>query len=115
MCKMEEMECKKMLNEEQANALFNSNAVLIYDNDRVPVSRAVELFGVEPVKYVGTYADTCLKEGIKSRGNSFFVSWYLAGKVTLEFLTLDGFMLAVTYHNAILQAEKENPPKAVQA
>ena len=32
----------------------------------------------------------------------------------VEFLPWPGFSLAVTYHNAILQAEKENPTKAQQ-
>ena len=102
-----------MLNEEQAETLFYSNAVLINGEDMVPVSCATDLLGATSVAYSRVIAERAIKEKGESCREQFFTSWNLTDGTGIEFLTQHGFFLVVTYHNIILQAEKENPSKSV--
>ena len=102
---MEDMEIKGLLSCSQAEELFEREAVLIKDGDAIPAARAAQLLGETPVSYAMT----------QEKSDHLLLRRVYANETTLvSFLTWPGFALAVTYHNAILQAEKENPGKAVQ-
>ena len=111
---MEDMEIKGLLNSDQAEELFNKEAIMISERDAVPVARAVELLGGDAVLCVKLYANKY--DGKGKDGGPLLLSWIaLDGKTEVKFLTWPGFVLAVTYHNVFVQDERENPGKAVQA
>lgn len=99
---MEDMGIKGFLNEEQAEELFHREAVLIKNDDAIPAARAVQLLGATPVSYAM----------VQHKSDHLLLHRVYTNETTLvNFLTWPGFSLAVTYHSAILQAEKENPRK----
>ena len=110
---MEEMECKEMLNNEQTNKLFDDNAVLISGDDVIAVDRVVELFGATPVACVKVHANRYHKRNSEDL-DDFLTSWTTPDGTKVEFMTCHGFLLAVTYHNTMLQAEKEKSHRSVQ-
>ena len=98
----EDMEIKGLLNCDQAEELFYREAAYINDDDAIPVVRAADLLGASAAAYAMTIANRKEESGC-------LVSWRLFrdSRTTVDFLTLRGFMVAVTYHNAIVQAARE--------
>ena len=106
---MEDMEVKELLSYDKAEELFFREAAYINDDDVIPAVRTAELLGASAAAYAMTIANRKDESGC-------LISWRLfRDSATVDFLTLRGFLVAVTYHNAMIQAEKENPGKAVQA
>lgn len=88
------------LNKAQATALFEEKAILIGERDAVPEETAIELFGASAVDHarkLGTKGELC--------------NAYGAGEYTARYLTLNGFMRAVTYHN-ISQLRKQSEERS---
>lgn len=77
------------LNKAQAQALFAERAILIGSGDVIPEETVVELFGEAAV----AHAHTLDKAGGR------YCNAYGAGGYTASYLTLSGFLSAVTYHN----------------
>lgn len=82
------------LNKSQAYELFQRESVMIGDDDVVPVFRAAELLGERAVKFVENHFD-------RRYSNGFGVESY-----TLNYLTLQGFLRAVSYYN-VQQLQQE--------
>lgn len=78
------------LNKEQAVMLFDKYAILLNTFDAVPEETVARLFGDEAVEFVERMDKT-------ERGN--LRGLYGNGKHTISFITLKGFLKAVTYYN----------------
>ena len=114
---MDGMEVKELLSSDQAEELFSRESALIDGDDLIPLLRASELLGASAVAYVKVFANRKIEHTgpLLKKWSVNIVGGVLVDKaVDVDFLTWPGFSLAVTYHNATLQAEKENPGKAVQ-
>ena len=92
-------EIKKMLNRDEALELFDREAVFINGHDVVPASRAAELFGAEIVDNINVY-----ESNRKDGEDRFLYSWGTVNLERVSFLTWRGFIIAVTYHNAGIEA-----------
>jgi len=79
----------EQLNKAQAQALFAERAILIGGGDAIPEQTVVELFGKEAVAHAHT---------LDKAGGSY-CNAYGVGDYTAPYLTLSGFLRAVTYHN----------------
>ena len=77
------------LNRAQAQALFEEKAILIGGGDAIPEQTVVELFGKDAVAHAHT---------LDKAGGSY-CNAYGVGDYTAPYLTLSGFLRAVTYHN----------------
>ena len=77
------------LNRAQAQALFEEKAILIGGGDAIPEETVVELFGEAAVAHAHT---------LDKAGGSY-CNAYGVGDYTAPYLTLSGFLRAVTYHN----------------
>ena len=106
-------EIKTMLNKEQAEALFSSEAIYIGDRDVVPEHRIVELFGA----WAGTFIEQTLAlDGFLSAGKD----WNGAGACSedepfLHVFYRAGFFKIVSRHNYLLavQAHRRSEGGAV--
>lgn len=92
----------KKMNKAQAQALFEENAILFGDRDAVPKATVTALLGQAAVNYV-LWADTA-GSGRKGYYNGIGMNEHI--KPLIEYITLAGFMQAVTYNNAILTAQE---------
>ena len=87
------------LNRAQAQALFEEKAILIGGGDAIPEETVVELFGEAAVAHAHTLD--------KAGGN--YCNAYEVGDYTAPYLTVSGFLRAVTYHNIRkLETERES-------
>jgi hypothetical protein len=84
-----------ILNHEQANQLFDREAVLIGSADAVPLYRAAELFGDAAARF----ADRLTPCGV-------FSGTFGVGDYQLHFLTKKGFMQAAAFAN--VEAIRDN-------
>lgn len=86
----------ELMNQAQVLALFEREAVLFGTNNGFPESRAIELFGIEAVKYV------------KQNGWGKFFNVYCMGDYMAGYLTYCGVQIAATYCNVrLLQKRQE--------
>ena len=84
------------LNRVQAMDIFTRNAVLIGDRDVLPMDRALELLGYSAMSYI---ADRhTIERPLYGR--------YDAGGGCIQYLTREGYMLAVTYNNIMQVQDK---------
>ena len=97
------------LNKAEAENLFRENAILIGSADVIPEHEAIEILGEESVGYAQYL-------GRNQKGR--FCNAYGIGSYSALYLTLEGFMCAVTYRNirileeeAKAAAEAENDEK----
>ena len=107
------MEIKEMLNENQAEELFDRESVAICGYNAVPETRAAELLGIHSVRAAKLHRNTAPEE--KERyGNAdrLYREWSLPDGESVRFWLLRGFGLIVTYHNVFLQVEKETAERA---
>jgi len=87
------------LNKAQAQALFEEKAILIGGYDAIPEETVVSLFGEAAVAHAHTLDKT----------GGEMCNAYGVGDYTAPYLTLKGFLRAVTYHNIRkLEAERES-------
>ena len=87
------------LNRAQAQDLFEEKAVLIGGGDAIPEETVAELFGEAAVAHAHT---------LDKAGGSY-CNAYGVGDYTVPYLTLSGFLRAVTYHNIRkLETERES-------
>lgn len=76
----------KPINKEQAYELFRCESVLFGSHDGVPNYRVAKLFGADAVEFaVRLYPDSSNGYGI--------------GDYTLTYITLQGFLAAVSFNN----------------
>lgn len=76
----------KMMNKLTATALFDKNSCLIGNKDVIPKSEAIRLLGSGAVEFA-------------DRADSRYQNAYGIGDFTMEYLTREGFFIAVTYKN----------------
>lgn len=93
------MEQGKQFNKKQAMALFNENAILI-GGDAIPEKTVYNLFGAEAVRFVASIASGKKRPGEYRNG-------YTANGRTIGYVTYEGFLIAVTYHNVSIQQKIE--------
>ena len=86
-----------VMNAAQVRALFESEAVLMGSEDRVPVFRAAAIFGEDAVVHVRR-----LDCGNPGR----LINGYDVGDFLLFALTLRGFQAAASFHNVQLLREE---------
>ncbi len=88
------------MNKAQAVALFEEHAILFGDTDAVPTTTAAALLGQTAVDYV-LWEDRP-GDGRRNKGywNGIGMNDYI--KPLIHYLTLAGFLRAVTYNNAKL-------------
>lgn len=80
----------KILNQEEADKLFHREAMLFELGDGVLASKAAELFGEDAVAFVrklGTGGE-CIKQAFPPACDYY-----------IEYLTINGFWHAASYHN----------------
>lgn len=82
------------LNAAQVSEMFEQEAVLFCEGDGVAQDRAVELFGIEAVRFALTLSNTNNHEVL---GDDF----------ELPYLTRRGFSIAAAIHNAELFRDTE--------
>lgn len=75
-----------MMNKLTATALFDKNSCLIGNKDVIPKSEAIRLLGSGAVEFA-------------DRADSRYQNSYGIGDFTMEYLTKEGFFIAVTYKN----------------
>lgn len=76
----------KMMNKLTATALFDKNSCLIGNKDVIPKSEAIRLLGSGAVEFA-------------DRADSRYQNAYGIGDFAMEYLTREGFFIAVTYKN----------------
>lgn len=87
------------MNKAQAVALFEEHAILMGDTDAVPTTTAAALLGQTAVDYV-LWEDKLGSGRHKGYWNGIGMNDYI--KPLIYYLTLAGFLRAVTYNNAKL-------------
>ena len=93
------------LNKLEAEILFSDRAILIGSADVIPEHEAIELLGEASVNYVKHLGRT-----VKGLYNGFGIGTY-----TASYLTLNGFLNAVSYHNVkILEEEAKAAADAIK-
>lgn len=75
-----------MMNKLTATALFDKNSCLIGNKDVIPKSEAIRLLGSVAVEFA-------------DRADSRYQNAYGIVDFTMEYLTREGFFIAVTYKN----------------
>lgn len=94
------------LNKAQAQALFEEKAILIGGYDAIPGETVVSLFGEAAVAHAHTLDKT----------GGEMCNAYGVGDYTAPYLTLKGFLRAVTYHNIRkLETEKKELTESWEA
>lgn len=94
------------LNKAQAQALFEEKAILIGGYDAIPEETVVSLFGEAAVAHAHTLDKT----------GGEMCNAYGVGDYTAPYLTLKGFLRAVTYHNIRkLETEKKELAESWEA
>lgn len=93
----------KKLNRAQAQALFEENAILFGDRDAVPEKTAAALLGQAAIDYV-LWEDRTGTGGHKGYWNAIGMNDYI--KPLVKYITLSGFLRAVTYNNATLVTQE---------
>lgn len=79
----------EQLNKAQAQALFEEKAILIGGGDAIPEQTVAELFGKAAVAHAHTL----------DQAGGRYCNAYSVGDYTAKYLTLSGFLRAVTYNN----------------
>ncbi len=88
------------LNKAQAQRLFEEKAILIGGGDAIPEQTVLELFGADAVAHVHRL----------NKESGSYCNAYGVGDYTAPYLTFNGFLRAVTYHN-IRKLEPEKTGK----
>ena len=86
-----------MLNSEQAKAMFAREAILIGDSDAVLYDRAAQVLGEKAAEFAKDFG---------CKPGKYASMYGLGGDRQFRFLTLQGFMAAVTYAN-LEEAEQD--------
>lgn len=94
---------ERTLNTAAAKALFADEAICFENRDGVTLRRAVELFGTAAVNFA---------IGRKKTNEWDTYSIYGTGDTQTEYLTMRGFLIAVTFNNiAVLRAAEDEERK----
>lgn len=91
------MNVKETLNKEQAEQLFNENAVLFGSHDAIPEMLVVRLLGQNSLDFVRRQRST----------ETGLFAGYGIGEYTAFGLTKKGFLIAATYQNVSIIRDRE--------
>lgn len=93
------------LNKLQAEILFDERAIFIGNADVIPEQEAADLLGEAAINHVKHLART-----IRGLCNGYGIGTY-----TAQYITLNGFLHAVSYHNvSILEKEAKAAADAIK-